>query len=49
MECEVFSLNKGHVAMVWTFSATPEGKVHSRAKGVQVLISLDESLVGFLQ
>ena len=45
----MFSLNEGHAAVVWIISATPSGIVHSHAKGVHVLISVDESLVDFLQ
>ena len=45
----MFSFNEERVTVVLAFSATPQGIAHLRAKGVQVLISLDEPLVGFLQ
>ena len=46
---KMLSFNEGHVPVIWKFSPTTQGIVHLLAMGVQVLISFDEPLAGFLQ
>ena len=46
---KMLSFNEGHVTVIWKFPATTKGIVHVLAMGVQVLMSFDEPLVGFLQ